>query len=52
MTHLAVARGLAESLGIAEPASFYLGSVAPDAYHWMWPEKSLAERACAFHRRR
>lgn len=47
MTHLAVARGFVEPISIAEPAAFYLGSVAPDAYHWMRSEKSLAARARA-----
>ncbi len=47
MTHLAAARGFVEPLAIAEPAAFYLGSVAPDAYHWLRPEKSLADRARA-----
>lgn len=45
MTHLAIARRLLSTYEIGDPAQFYLGSVAPDAYHWLRPKKRVEERA-------
>lgn len=44
MAHLAVARRLLPDLTVNDPGAFYLGSVAPDAYHWLKEEKRLSDR--------
>lgn len=44
MAHLAVAHGLLSSLRKDDPGALYLGSVAPDAYRWLRPEKSVPDR--------